>query len=65
MLHIWVICLEHMAAWKRCCDMQKVCGDISEDCKWHNIQPNLKVHQRFSQILWLYNDIYIGIYQIF
>ena len=54
-----------MAAWKRRSDMQKVCGNIFEDRKWHNIQPNLKVHQRFSQILWLYNDIYIGIYQIF
>ena len=32
MLHIQVICFEHMAAWKRCCDMQKVCGNIFEDC---------------------------------
>ena len=46
--------------------MQKVCGDISEDRKWRNIQPNLNVHPRFSQILRLYVDIYIGtICQIF
>ena len=25
MLHIWVISFEHMATWKRCCDMRKVC----------------------------------------
>ena len=28
MLHIWVICFQHMAAWKRRCDMQKVGGNI-------------------------------------
>ena len=33
MLHIRVICFEHMAAWKRCCDMRKVCGNIFEDRK--------------------------------
>ena len=37
MLHIWVVCFEHMAAWKRCCDMQKVCGYIFEDHKRHNV----------------------------
>ena len=36
MLHIWVICFEHMAAWKRRCDMQKVCGNIFEDRKRRN-----------------------------
>ena len=40
--------------------MQKMCGNIFEDRKRHNIQLNLNVHQRCSQILWLY-DIYIGI----
>ena len=65
MLHIRVICFEHMATWKRCCDMRKVCGHIFEDRKRHNIQPKLNVHQRFSQILGLNNDIYIGICQIF
>ena len=29
------------------------------------VQPNLNIHQRFSQILWLYDDIYIGICRIF
>ena len=38
--------------------MRKVCGNIFEDHK----RLNLNVHQRFSQILQLYNDIYIGIY---
>ena len=32
MLHIQVVCFEHMAAWKRC-DMRKVCGNIFEDRK--------------------------------
>ena len=64
-LHIWVICFEHMTAWKSCSDMRKVCGNIFEDCKRHNVQLNLNVHQRFSQILWLYDDIYIGICWIF
>ena len=54
MLHIQVICFEHMAAWKRC-DMRKVCGYIFEDHK-------LNVYQIFSQILRLYDDIYVGIY---
>ena len=61
MLHIRVVCLQHMASWKRR-DMQKVCGDIFKDRKWRNIQPNLNVHQRFCQILRLYNNIYTGIY---
>ena len=65
MLHIWVICFEHMAAWKRCSDMRKVCGNIFEDCKRHNVQLNLNVHQRFSQILRLYDDIYTGTCWIF
>ena len=64
MLHIRVICFEHMAAWKRC-DMRKVCGNIFEDHKRCNVQPNLNVHRKFSQILRLYDDIYIGICQIF
>ena len=34
-----------MAAWKRCSDMRKVCGNIFED---HNIQLNLNVHCRFG-----------------
>ena len=61
MLHIRVVCFEHMAEWKRCCDMRTVCGSIFEDRKRHNVQHNLNVHQRFSQILQLYDDIYIGI----
>ena len=62
MLHIRIICVEHMAAWKRRdSDMRKECGNIFEDCKRHNVQPNLNVHQRFSQILRLYDDIYTGI----
>ena len=36
---------KHMAAWKRCSDMQKVCGNIFED---RNIQLNLNVHHRFG-----------------
>ena len=42
MLHIRVVCFEHMAAWKGCCDMRKVCGNIFED---RNVQLNLNVHQ--------------------
>ena len=42
--------------------MQKVCGNIFEDRIRRNVQPNLNVHQRFSQIFWLYDHIYIGIY---
>ena len=61
MLHIQVVCFEHMATWKRCCDMRKVCGNIFEDRKRCNVQPNLNVHQRFSKILRLYDDVYIGI----
>ena len=38
MLHNWVICFEHMAAWKRCSDMRKVCGNIFEDRKRCNVQ---------------------------
>ena len=64
LLHIWVICFEHMAAWKGCCDMQKVCGNIFEDHKRCNVQHNLNIHWRFSKILPLY-DIYTGICQIF
>ena len=48
-----------MAAWKRRSDMRKVCGNIFED---RNVQLNLNVHRTFSQIFWLYDDIYIGIY---
>ena len=65
MLHIWVVCFEHMAAWTRCCDMQKVCGYIFEDCKRRTVRHKLNVHRIFNQILWLYDDIYIGICQIF
>ena len=61
MLHIRVICFQHMVAWKRCSDMRKVCGNIFEDRKKRNVQLNLNVHQRFSQIFWLYDEIYIGI----
>ena len=41
MLHIRVVCFEHMAAWKTCCDMQKVCGYIFEGCKRHNVWHTL------------------------
>ena len=41
--------------------MRKVCGNIFEDRKRCNVQPNLNVHQRFSKILRLYDDVYIGI----
>ena len=44
-------CFEHMAAWKR--------------LKKRNVRHKLNVHRIFSQILWLYDDIYIGICQIF
>ena len=64
-LHIWVICFLHMATWKRCSDMWKMCGNISEDWKRHNVQLNLNVHWRFSQIFRLYDNIYIGICRIF
>ena len=50
-----------MAAWKRHSDMRKVCGNIFEDRKKRNVQLNLNVHQRFSQILRLYDYIYIGV----
>ena len=40
--------------------MQKVCGHIFEDCERRNVQLNLNIHQRFSQIFQLYTDIYIG-----
>ena len=50
-----------MAAWKRRSDMRKVCGNIYED---RNVQLYLNVHQRFSQIFRLYDDIYIGIYML-
>ena len=53
MLHIWVVCFEHMA--KRCCDMRKVCGYTSEDCKRHTVWHKLNVHQIFSQILHCYS----------
>ena len=58
MLHIRVICFQHMAAWKRLSDMRKMCGNIFED---RNVQLNSNVHRRFSQIFRLYDDIYIGI----
>ena len=45
MLHLRVICFEQMASWKRCSDMRKVCGNISED---RNIQLNVNVHGRFG-----------------
>ena len=51
MLHIRVICFEHMAEWKRCCDMQKVCGNSFEDRKRHNVQHNLNVDWRYGRIL--------------
>ena len=34
-----------MAAWKRCSDMRKVCGNIFED---RNVQLYLNVHRRFG-----------------
>ena len=38
--------------------MRKVCGNIFEDC---NVRHKVNVqHITSSQILWLYNDIYIG-----
>ena len=52
-LHIRVICFEHMATWKRCCDMWKVCGIFLKTIKGI-IQHNLNVHQRLSQILQLH-----------
>ena len=64
-LHIRVICFEHMATWKRCCDMWKVYGYIFEDHKRRNVWHKLNVLHIFSQIWWLYNDIYIGICRIF
>ena len=60
--HIWVICFEHMAAWTRCRDMQKVCGNIFED---HNVWHKISVHNIFSQILQLYDDIYVGVCWVF
>ena len=42
--------------------MRKMCGNIFEDRKRRNVQLNLNVHRRFSQIFRLYDDIYIGIY---
>ena len=65
MLHIQVICFEHMAAWKSCCDMRKVRGYIFENhktIKRRNVWHKLNIHQIFSQILRLYDDIYPGIY---
>ena len=62
MLHIRAICFEDMAAWKRCCDMRKVRAYMSEDHKRRNVRHELNVHRIFSQILRLYNDIYISIY---
>ena len=50
-----------MAAWKRCSDMRKVCGNIFEDHKTLRVQHTLNIHWRFSKILPLYN-IYTGIY---
>ena len=63
MLHIWVICFEHMAAWKRC-EMRKVYGCIFEDRQRYNVWHKFNILHIFSQILRLY-DTYIGIYQIF
>ena len=57
MLHVRVICFEHMAAWKGCSDMRKVCGNIFENRKRRNVQLNLNVHQRFSQIFQLYDVV--------
>ena len=31
MLHIRVVCFEHMAAWKRCCHICERCGNLCED----------------------------------
>ena len=59
MLHSRVVCFEHMVAWKRCCDMRKVCGYIFEDRKRHNVWHKLNVHRIFSQILQLYMMIFI------
>ena len=42
--------------------MRKVRGNIFEDRKRHNVQLDLNIHRRFSQIFRLYDDIYIGIY---
>ena len=60
-LHIQVICFEHMATWKRCCDMQKVCGNTFEDRKMHNVPHNLNVDWRYSRILG-YMMIFISVY---
>ena len=51
-----------MAEWKRSCDMRKVCGYIFEDRKKRNVRHKLNIQWTFSQILWLYDDIYIGLY---
>ena len=45
MLHIRVICFQHMAAWKRRSDTCKVCGNIFED---RNVQLYLNIHCRFG-----------------
>ena len=52
----WDVRFEHKAAWKRC--------DICERCVviFRNVQPNLNVHRRFSQILRLYDDIIVLVY---
>ena len=52
MLHIWVVCFEHMPAWKRCCDMLKVCCYIFEDCKTkrHNVQHKLNMHNKIPNL---------------
>ena len=42
--------------------MRKVCGYIFEGCK--GIMFDINVHQIFSQILQLYDDIYTGIYML-
>ena len=45
--------------------MWERCGNIFEDRKKCNVQLNLNVDGRFSQIFELYDDIYIGICRIF
>ena len=62
MLHIQVICFQRMAVWKRCYDMRKVCGNIFEGC---NVRQKINVKHISSRNLRLYDDIYIGICQIF
>ena len=51
-----------LSTWKGCCDMRKVCGNIFEGC---NVRQKINVKHISSRNLRLYDDIYIGICQIF